>query len=205
MIGGGVVIGQTGSASVAVLYSGGLDSSILLARLLAEGHRVRPLLVDCQWRWQRAELHGARRFLAALAQERSKSWSCSKCRWRILYADHWSFTGQGVPGAEAPDPEVYLPGHNPLLLVKAHVWCHLHGVGRLALGTLRRKSVCRCHARIPAAVRVGHGPCHLGPRQLVRPLAQFEQARSDAPGPRAAAGAHLFVPGTGRGRALRRV
>ena len=36
-----------------------------------------------------------------------------------LYDGHWSLTGRGVPAADGPDQEVYLPGRNPLLLVKA--------------------------------------------------------------------------------------
>ena len=35
------------------------------------------------------------------------------------------------------DDAVYLPGRNALLLVKAAVWCRLHGVGELALAVLR--------------------------------------------------------------------
>ena len=32
---------------------------------------------------------------------------------------------------------MYLPGRNLLLLAKTSVWCALHGVGTIALGTLR--------------------------------------------------------------------
>ena len=37
---------------------------------------------------------------------------------------------------DTPDDAVYLPGRNPLLLVKAVVWCHLHGIDQLALAPL---------------------------------------------------------------------
>jgi 7-cyano-7-deazaguanine synthase len=52
-----------------------------------------------------------------------------------LYGEHWSLGGP-VPGHDTPDDAVYLPGRNPLLLIKPAVWCALHRVGRLALAPL---------------------------------------------------------------------
>src|SRR5207302_82362 len=45
--------------------------------------------------------------------------------------------GDNVPDGDTPDEAVYLPGRNVLLLSKAMLWCHLHGVPALALATLR--------------------------------------------------------------------
>lgn len=53
-----------------------------------------------------------------------------------LYGDHWSVTGQGVPGADTPDDAVFLPGRNLFFLAKALVWCHLHHVPEAALAPL---------------------------------------------------------------------
>ena len=53
-----------------------------------------------------------------------------------LYADHWSITGRGTPPEDTPDEAVYLPGRNPLLLVKAAVWCQMHGIEELAIAPL---------------------------------------------------------------------
>ena len=39
--------------------------------------------------------------------------------------------GNGVPDADSPDDAVYLPGRNPLLLVKAAVWCRLNAIEQL--------------------------------------------------------------------------
>ena len=55
---------------------------------------------------------------------------------RDLYGDHWAMTGRDVPAAGTTDDAVYLPGRNVLLLTKAILWCHLHGVPAVALGTL---------------------------------------------------------------------
>src|SRR5690606_13704025 len=100
------------------------------------GRRVWPLAVDCGWHWQPAELRAAERFLAAIECPRLESLVVLQMPLADLYADHWSITGRAVPGAAEPDENVYLPGHNPLLLVKAQVWCRLHGINQLALGAL---------------------------------------------------------------------
>ena len=53
-----------------------------------------------------------------------------------LYAGHWSLGGNRTPDATTSDEAVYLPGRNLLLIIKAALWCQLHGIGRLALGVL---------------------------------------------------------------------
>src|SRR6185503_9147192 len=53
-----------------------------------------------------------------------------------LYEGHWSLTGHDIPAADSPDEAVYLPGRNALLIVKAAVWCQLHGVRELAMAPL---------------------------------------------------------------------
>jgi len=120
-----------------VLFSGGLDSAILLAHLLAQGHRVQPVYVDSHLHWQAEELQHARRFLAALASPRLRPLVVLQLPLADLYDGHWSVTGRNVPRADEPDENVYLPGRNPLLMIKAQIWCALHGVTRLALGALR--------------------------------------------------------------------
>jgi 7-cyano-7-deazaguanine synthase len=53
-----------------------------------------------------------------------------------LYDAHWSVTGEGVPDADSPDEAVFLPGRNLLLVMKAAVWCQMHGIEELALAPL---------------------------------------------------------------------
>ena len=55
---------------------------------------------------------------------------------RDLYPQHWSLTGVNVPDAASPDEAVFLPGRNVLLLSKALLWCHLHGIGEVSLAPL---------------------------------------------------------------------
>ena len=124
-------------SNVALLFSGGLDSSILLVELLAAYRRVQPLYVSCGFAWQDAELYWARRYLEAIgAAELAPLVVLSMSLADVYGGDHWSITGRDVPLADDPDERVYLPGHNPLLLIKADVWCRLHGVEQLALGAL---------------------------------------------------------------------
>jgi 7-cyano-7-deazaguanine synthase len=54
-----------------------------------------------------------------------------------VYGPHWSITGLDVPDAQSADEAVFLPGRNVLLLAKPLLWCHLHNVPALALGTLQ--------------------------------------------------------------------
>jgi len=121
---------------IAVLLSGGLDSAILVGELLRQGERVYPLYIRASLAWEEDELAAARRFVAALAQPRLAGLVVLHLPVDDLYGGHWSVTGQSVPEAGTPDEAVYLPGRNAILLLKAGLWCQLHGISRLALGVL---------------------------------------------------------------------
>jgi 7-cyano-7-deazaguanine synthase len=120
---------------LAVLVSGGLDSAVLLAEALRR-RPVCPLYVRCGLTWEPAELHHLRRFLDAIRTPALRPLTVLEMPVQDLYGAHWSLTGEGVPGAQTPDEAVYLPGRNLLLLSKAMLWCHLHGVAELALAPL---------------------------------------------------------------------
>ena len=122
--------------TVAVLISGGLDSCILTAKLLADGHRVRPFYIQTDLCWQAAELVAARRFLKAISRPTLHELVVLEMPLRDLYQQHWSVSGQNTPDADSPDEAVFLPGRNALLLVKAAIWCQMHGIEYLALAPL---------------------------------------------------------------------
>ena len=122
--------------AIAVLASGGLDSSILVGHLLRQRRQVRPLYIRTGLVWQEAEQPALARFLTAVAAANLALLVSLELPLADLYDGHWSLTGRATPGAETPDEAVYLPGRNALLLVKAAVWCQLHGVGELALAPL---------------------------------------------------------------------
>jgi len=126
-----------GSDVTALLYSGGLDSAILLADMAARG-AVVPIYIDGGLAWQPVEWRAAVGFARRVAAGRLVSdpvrLALPACD--LYGADHWSVGGAGVPDAASPDDAVYLPGRNALLAVKPLVWCSLRGIRRLALATL---------------------------------------------------------------------
>lgn len=124
------------NATIGLLLSGGLDSAILLGHLLDEGHRVQPFYVRSHLRWELVELLAAQRFLSAMKSPRLADLVILEMPLGDLYGRHWSLTGCGVPDADSPDTAVYLPGRNALLLIKAALWCRLHGIEQLALAVL---------------------------------------------------------------------
>ncbi len=125
------------SPQIGVLLSGGLDSAILLGVLLREGHTVQPLYIRCRLVWERQEILAVRRFLRALSGPRLAELVVLSLPMEDVYGPHWSVTGCHAPDRSSPDEAVYLPGRNLLLVLKAAVWCQLHGIGQLALGVLR--------------------------------------------------------------------
>lgn len=124
------------AALLAVLASGGLDSSILIGDQLRRGRQVQPIYIRTGLAWQRRELPALQAYLAAVATPDLLPLVVLDLPLADLYEGHWSLSGQGVPDATSPDEAVYLPGRNALLTVKAAVWCQLHAVGELAIATL---------------------------------------------------------------------
>ncbi|MBI2871693.1 MAG: 7-cyano-7-deazaguanine synthase [Chloroflexi bacterium] len=120
---------------VAALASGGLDSSVLLADLAQEA-MVFPLYVQMGLAWEEVERRALNAFVDALRSPNVQPITTLSVPVRQVYGQHWSLTGIGVPGAEAPDSAVFLPGRNVLLIGLAAVWCSTHGVSRIAIGSL---------------------------------------------------------------------
>ena len=123
-------------SALAVLVSGGLDSAILLGEALRNHAAVHPLYVRNGLSWETVELQHLRRFLEAVHTGGLRPLTVLEMPVADLYDDHWSVTGRGVPDADSPDQAVFLPGRNVLLLSKALLWCHLHGVPAVALAPL---------------------------------------------------------------------
>jgi 7-cyano-7-deazaguanine synthase len=120
---------------IAVLASGGLDSSVLLADLARE-REVFPIYIEAGLAWEKLERRALDVYLAALTLPNLRRLTVLQLPVRSLYGEHWSTTGEDVPDAEAPDIDVYLPGRNVLLLGLAGVWCALNGVPEIAIGSL---------------------------------------------------------------------
>src|SRR5437588_8099944 len=122
--------------ALAVLISGGLDSAILLGDALRRQTIVHPLYVRSGLIWEATEFAFLGRYLRALRCAALQPLTVLDQPAADLYGAHWSVTGLNVPGANSPDEAVFLPGRNLLLVGKALLWCHLHEVPALALGSL---------------------------------------------------------------------
>ena len=122
--------------TIGLLISGGLDSTILLAYLLEKGYRVQPLYMATGCAWQQAEQRAVHQFVKALDDDAVENVVELQMPVGDLYGDHWSITGRDVPDSTTPDEAVFLWGRNPLLLVKAMLWCSMHAIPRLAMATL---------------------------------------------------------------------
>jgi 7-cyano-7-deazaguanine synthase len=122
-------------ARIAVLASGGLDSAVLLADLARE-NTVFPVYVEAGLHWEPREKRALESYLGALEMPNLQPLTVLEMPVRSFYGQHWSTTGQGVPGYEAPDAAVYLPGRNVLLIGVTAVWCALNDVEAIAIGSL---------------------------------------------------------------------
>jgi 7-cyano-7-deazaguanine synthase len=113
-----------------------VDSAVLLDGLLARGWQVVPIYVRTGCIWDDAELDAVQKFLAAVARPALDPLVELDMPLADLYGDHWSITGADVPDDATPDEAVFMPGRNPLLLMKPALWCGMHGIEHLAIATL---------------------------------------------------------------------
>jgi 7-cyano-7-deazaguanine synthase len=105
----------------------------MLAELAKTYRQVYPVYIRQGLVWETAELHHLRRYLRALG---IGPLTILDLPVDDLYRNHWSITGVRVPGANTRDEAVYLPGRNLLLLSKAAVFCALHNIPVIAVGSL---------------------------------------------------------------------
>ena len=105
----------------------------MLAVLARRYRKVYPVFIRQGLVWERAELHALRRFLRHICHE---PLTILHLPISDLYGKHWSTTGRRVPGAKTRDEAVYLPGRNLMLLSKAAVFCELHKIPVVAVGSL---------------------------------------------------------------------
>jgi 7-cyano-7-deazaguanine synthase len=130
-------VNEAAHDDVAVLASGGLDSAILVAELLRQGRVVHPIYVRFGLAWESTEEVYLRRFLDTLVKPAPEPLTVLNVPIASVYGTHWSVSGDAVPDERTADEAVYLPGRNLLLLAEPSVWCALHGVHTIALGTLK--------------------------------------------------------------------
>lgn len=120
----------------AVLFSGGLDSAVLVARA-AQDARVQPLYVSVGLAWEREELAMAGRLLDALGDgDRILPLVPLQFDMQDVYPPtHWAIRGE-APAFDTADEDVYLEGRNIVLLSKAAVYMARAGLRNVAIGPL---------------------------------------------------------------------
>jgi 7-cyano-7-deazaguanine synthase len=154
-----------------------MDSAVLMDQYLERGWTVVPLYVRTGCIWQDAEQSAIQRFLAAVARPRLRPLVVLDMPLVDLYGNHWSISGDDVPDDTTPDEAVFLPGRNPLLLIKPAIWCWMHGIKELALATLAsnpfRDATPEFFARFENMVREATG----GEVHVVRPLERMSKDR----------------------------
>lgn len=122
----------------AVLFSGGLDSAVLLAMESRDPRsRVHAVHVRAGLAWEDAESRAIQRLLTRPPfAGRVESVTTLALDMRDIYpATHWAITGT-PPAYDTPDEDVYLDGRNIVLTAKAAVLAARIGADRLVLGTL---------------------------------------------------------------------
>jgi 7-cyano-7-deazaguanine synthase len=125
-----------GPETTAVLYSGGLDSAVLVASE-ARDRIVRPMYVSVGLAWEAEELAQAERVLQspAFGARILPIQRLSLTVADVLPESHWAISGT-PPAYDTPDEDVYLPGRNLVLLAKAALACAAGGIHRIAIGPL---------------------------------------------------------------------
>ena len=130
-----VVKPEIGTQAVAVLFSAGLDSAVLLADAAATAPAV-PIYVVAGLAWEAAEQRAIEPLLAHPAYSSVLPLVTLHVDMRDVYPPtHWAIRGE-APGFDTPDEDVYLDGRNIVLLSKTAVFMARAGLSRVLIGPL---------------------------------------------------------------------
>ena len=121
---------------IAILASGGLDSSVMLAASARDGRSVYPVYVQAGLSWEQSEIAILKRFVRALQLKNIQPLTILKLPMGDVSGDHWSMTGRNVPGYNAAVASNYIPGRNFSLLSKTSIFCARARIGEIALAPL---------------------------------------------------------------------
>lgn len=161
---------------IALLASGGLDSSVLLAEMARGRRRVFPIYVRAGLRWERNEIAVLRRFIAALERKNIEALTILDFPTTDVTRDHWSVGGKGVPGYRAALESNYIPGRNLSLLAKAAIFCARNRIGAIAMASLKSNPFPDAQ---PGFFRAFERAVKIGmafPLRVLTPFAKFEKA-----------------------------
>ena len=124
---------------IAVLFSAGLDSAVLLAHAAHQSPDalIHPIYVGTGLAWEREERAMAERYLIALSAIAAiQPLTSLIVDMRDVYpSSHWALRGE-PPAYDTPDEDVYLDGRNIVLLSKASVFMARNRIPRIMIGPL---------------------------------------------------------------------
>lgn len=165
--------------------------------LVAEEARtavVQPIYVSVGLAWEPLEREVAERFLGASGLgDRVRPMVTLSLDMNDIYPPaHWARQGR-PPAYDSLDEEVYLPGRNIVLLGKSAVFCAVHGIGRIAIGTLAHNPFPDATPEFRAALTraLSLGLAH--PLDIAAPFAGVEKADVIRRGAAAGLPLHLSV------------
>jgi 7-cyano-7-deazaguanine synthase len=126
--------------TIAVLFSAGLDSAVLLAHAARgnAGCAVQPIYVSAGLAWEAEERAAAERLLKSPPYDAPQILPLVVLTvdMRDVYpASHWAIRGE-PPAYDTPDEDVYIYGRNIVLLSKAAVYMAKGGIVRALIGPL---------------------------------------------------------------------
>jgi 7-cyano-7-deazaguanine synthase len=130
--------GEPSGGTIAVLFSAGLDSAVLVAHAANQNQaKIQPIYVRAGLAWERDEQTMAGRLLRSEAfGPRVRPLVSLEVDMRDVYpASHWAVRGE-APGFDTPDEDVYIEGRNVVLLSKAAVYMARAKIARVMLGPL---------------------------------------------------------------------
>ena len=123
-------------AGTCVLFSGGLDSAVLLAMEHRDHPPAQPVHVRSGFAWEDEERYAIDSLLAHPRFAGVSPVRSLVVDLRDVYPpEHWAIAGT-PPAYDTPDEDVYLEGRNITLISKAAVLCGRMRIHRLALGPL---------------------------------------------------------------------
>jgi 7-cyano-7-deazaguanine synthase len=161
---------------VAVLCSGGLDSAVLLIDLARRTGQAVPLFVRAGHAWEHAERAVLGRLLAAVAEPKIAPVRDLALPMADVYGAHWSMTGEGSPGWNAPDEAVELRGRNLVLLSKALVAAAIEGWPTVAIGSLGGNPFPDATPRFFGALAAAAAEALRAPLEIVAPYRELSKA-----------------------------
>jgi 7-cyano-7-deazaguanine synthase len=130
---------QSSPEHIAVLFSAGLDSAVLLAHAAQQSPDafIHPIYVSTGLAWEHEERAMAERYLTALSAIAAiQPLTSLLVDMRDVYpSSHWAIRGE-PPAYDTPDEDVYLDGRNIVLLAKASIFMARSRMTRIMIGPL---------------------------------------------------------------------